>query len=147
MTSFLPPSLGRAVHESPKGPAMDWRGSGRVLVVDDEDPVRTVIERAVTRFGFTSNSAANGPAAIALFEPDPMIYTLVMLDIKLPGMDGLEVMRRLRLARPDVPVILMSGYNKLDVSHSPSEGAVTGFLHKPFTLDSLAKELRAVLEA
>jgi len=147
MNAFLPPSLGKATHEAPQARPQAWSGSGCILVVDDEDPVRTVIERAVARYGFTSNSAPDGPTAIALFDQDPQRYTLALLDVKLPGMDGLEVMRRLRLTRPDVPVILMSGYNKLNVSSSPSPSAVTGFLNKPFTLDSLAAELRAVLQA
>jgi two-component system, cell cycle sensor histidine kinase and response regulator CckA len=144
MNPFLPPSLGAAIGEIFPSRPLDWRGSGCVLVVDDEDPVRVVVARAITRLGFSSNSASSGRDAVALFEKDPAQYVLVILDVKMPVMDGLETMSRLRQLRPDVPVILMSGYNQLEV---PNMVAVTGFLHKPFTLDALASEIRAVVEA
>ena len=126
MSTFLPPSLGASVQDQSQTRAIDWRGSGCVLVVDDEDPVRTVVARAVTRLGFTSNSAANGPSALALFTADPALYVLAIVDIKIPGMDGLEIMSRLRLVRPDLPVILMSGYNKCDVPGTPTPFAIHG---------------------
>jgi two-component system, cell cycle sensor histidine kinase and response regulator CckA len=141
---FLPQSLGAAIGEKIPSSPLDWRGSGCVLVVDDEDPVRVVVARAITRLGFSSNSASSGRDAIALFEADPAQYVLVILDVKMPVMDGIETMTRLRKVRPDIPVILMSGYNKLEV---PNTLAATGFLHKPFTLDALASEIRAVVEA
>jgi CheY-like chemotaxis protein len=146
MSPFLPPSLGSAVQDNALPNPLDWRCSGRILVVDDEDPVRTVVARAVNRIGFVSDMAADGPSALALFEADPTLFTLVIVDIKIPGMDGLEIMARLRQIRPDVPVILMSGYNKREVPGTQSPFAVTGYLHKPFTLAALASELRAVLE-
>jgi CheY-like chemotaxis protein len=125
---------------------IDWRGSGRVLVVDDDDPVRFVVTGAVTRLGFTTQSASDGPTALSLFESDPSGYSLVILDVRLPSMNGIEVMRRLRVIRPDIPVIMMSGYSKQEaMERSPSEMA-NGFLHKPFKLDALAREVRAVLE-
>ena len=123
----------------------EWRGSGCVLVVDDEDPVRIVVSRAVTRLGFTSNSASSGRDALSLFETDPSLYALAIVDVKMAGMGGLEVMEKLRVRRPDLPIILMSGYNKCDVPSEPGPFAKTGFLHKPFRLEALTLEIRAVL--
>jgi two-component system, cell cycle sensor histidine kinase and response regulator CckA len=144
MNGFLPPSLASAGLESAQQ-ALDWRGTGCVLVVDDEDPVRIVVAKAVTRLGFTSASASNGREALAQFEADPALFTLAILDVKMAGMGGLEVMDRLRVRRPDLPVILMSGYNRCDVPREPGPFAKTGFLHKPFRLEALAAEIRAVV--
>ncbi len=105
-----------------------------------------VIASAVTRLGFTADSASDGRTALALFELDPSSYALVLLDVRLPNMDGVEVMRRLRLLRADIPVILMSGYNKLGVVNEQPERPPAGFLNKPFTLGSLTAEVRTVLK-
>ena len=145
MNAFLPPSLGASVQEDASSRTLDWRGTGCVLVVDDEDPVRIVVSRAVTRLGFTSNQASNGKDALALFETDPSLYSLAIIDVKMAGMGGLEVMELLRVRRPDLPVILMSGYNKCNVPKEPGPFSKTGFLHKPFRLEALALEIRAVL--
>jgi two-component system, cell cycle sensor histidine kinase and response regulator CckA len=124
----------------------EWRGKGRVLVVDDEDAVRIVITSAVTRLGFTVDSASDGPTAIALFELDPASYAVVLLDVRLPNMDGVEVMRRMRRVRADAPVILMSGYNKLGALDEQGGEIPAAFLHKPFTLGTLTTAVRAVLK-
>ena len=114
-------------------------------MVDDEDPVRIVVSKAVTRLGFTSNSASSGREALALFEADPALYSLAIVDVKMAGMGGIEVMEKLRVRRPDLPIILMSGYNKCEVPSEPGPFAKTGFLHKPFRLEALTSEIRAVL--
>jgi CheY-like chemotaxis protein len=145
MSPFLPPSLGSAVQDKASPRALDWRGSGCVLVVDDQDPVRNVVAHSVAHLGFTTSCASNGREALSLFGADPGLYALAILDIKIPVMDGVEIMNRMRLARPDIPVILMSGYNNREVPGTPARLAKTGFLHKPFTLEALASELRAVI--
>ncbi len=140
-------SVGQGAAVSDSAPKWhEWRGSGSVLVVDDEEPVRVVVGRAVAKMGFTANCAADGARALSLFASDPAAYSLVLLDLKIPGMDGAEILARLRLIRTDVPVILMSGYGSQDALARLSGFKISGFLHKPFTLDQLASRMRAVLE-
>ena len=137
--SLQSPALGR-----PRW--LDWRGSGCILVVDDDAAIRMVITRTVARLGFTSSEAADGRQALEMFESDPGRYALVMLDFMLPGMDGLEILSRLQRKRPDVRVILMSGLGKPDGVGELAGLPPTGFLQKPFLLEALVAELRAVVD-
>jgi len=135
-------------------PAADRQGAGataadplrlpaeaRVLVVDDDDAVGLVLSRTLTRLGYASDLAADGVQALSLFEANPAQYALVLLDFKLPGMDSATVYRRLRVRRPDVPVILMSGYNREEALGNSAGMELAGFLHKPFTRETLASAL------
>ena len=128
----------------PKEPD-DRQWAGHVLVVDDEDSVRNLVVHSLTRLGFDTRMARDGTQAVAAFEADPELFRLAILDLKLPGFDGIEVMRRIRAIRPDTPVILMSGYYRIEPAAPAEPSAPTGFLHKPFTLAALTSEIRSVL--
>jgi two-component system cell cycle sensor histidine kinase/response regulator CckA len=121
--------------------------SGCLLVIEDDDAIRAVVTRTVTRLGFTASEASDGARAIAQFASDPGRYTLVLLDFMLPGMDGNQILARLRHIRPDVRVILMSGLSRQEATSQFDGQSLAGFLQKPFTLEALATELRAVIEA
>jgi CheY-like chemotaxis protein len=135
-----------AVQDLPQSAPREWRPSGCILVVDDEDLVRAVVARAVTRLGFTADTASNGKQAMGLFEAEPSRYVAAMLDIKMPGMDGMEIMGRLRELRPGLPVVMMSGYSQHGVL-SPQANPPTAFLQKPFTVGSLTAGLRSVYDS
>jgi CheY-like chemotaxis protein len=124
---------------------LERRGSGRVLVVEDDMAIRIVLSRALARLGFTATLAADGPEALSQFRTDPGQYAVALLDFKLPGMTSEDVLRGIRAQRPDLPVILTSGYDKDEAMNRAGGMEVTSFLHKPFTVDSLAAELRFVL--
>jgi CheY-like chemotaxis protein len=124
---------------------VERRGSGRVLVIEDDFAIRIVLSRALTRLGFTATLAADGPEALAQFSADPGQFALALLDFKLPGMTSEVVLREIRAQRPDLPVILTSGYDKDEAMNRSGGMEVTSFLHKPFTVDSLANELRFAL--
>ena len=142
------PGLGgsRAPMERTAPKWLEWRGTGCILVIDDEDAVRTVVTRAVAKLGFTAKSASDGLQAIAQFEADPSAFSLVLLDLRLPAMGGGEIIRRLRLLRADVPIILMSGYGTQEAIAQLTGQDIAAFLHKPFTMDTLASKIRGVLE-
>jgi DNA-binding response OmpR family regulator len=123
---------------------LDWRGSGCVLVVDDEEAVRLVVARAVAKLGFSANVAPDGASALSIFKADPGIYTIVLLDLKIPGMESSEILENIRRLRPDIPVILMSGFGSQDALARMAGHRISGFLHKPFTLEELASRMRAV---
>lgn len=125
---------------------LGWRGSGWVLVVDDDDSIRTVIARSVARLGFTVEQASGGREALSRFGSDPGLFSLVIVDFKLPDMDGCEVASGLRQIRPNARVILMSGLGREDAMEDIASKELTGFLQKPFALGALVTELRAVLQ-
>jgi DNA-binding response OmpR family regulator len=126
-------------------PVPEWRGTGRVIVVEDHDDVRDLVAHLVERLGFTVESAGDGQKALSCFESDPTHVSLVIVDIVLPGMDGIELVRKLRLIKRDVPVVIMSGCFGQDRAGELMAQPATGFLHKPFKPDALVSEVRGVL--
>ncbi len=103
-----------------------------------------VLSRTLTRLGYTSDLAADGQRALDIFNAHPEWYSLILLDFKLPGMDSGTVFRELRRRRPDVPVILMSGYSREDALANSAGMDLVGFLKKPFTRETLASALGCI---
>ena len=115
------------------GPA----GGGRaVLLVEDEDGVRKFARFALEANGYAVTEAASAEAALGLLGPDRPLDLLVT-DLTMPGMDGLELAGRVRAARPDVGVVFASGYVPEDSHFDGVPGAV--FLPKPYTPDALLR--------
>lgn len=124
----------------------DWRGTGTILVVDDDSAIRSVVFRTVGRLGITADQAGDGETAVALFQKDPGRYSLVLLDFMMPGMEGPEILARLHAIKPDVHVILMSGLGRQEAVSQFGSLGVAGFLQKPFALEDLVGEVRAVID-
>jgi two-component system cell cycle sensor histidine kinase/response regulator CckA len=126
---------------------LGWSGTGRILIVDDSEPVRIVIARAVAKLGFAADLARDGGQALSIFAENPGLYAVALVDVKLPGnMSGVDVVRELRLLRPDIPAVLSSGYSVGEAMiESFARVDSVGFLHKPFKLDALAAALRTAL--
>jgi len=123
-----------------------WQGSGTILIVDDEKPVRTVGRRMLERMGFDVLAATNGCEAVELFRKNAERIDCVLLDLSMPEMDGEEAFREIRRIREDALVILASGYSEEDVlSRFRGEG-LAGFLHKPYRFNILRSMVREVLE-
>ena len=141
MSDLSHPAADRQGIGAPGPDPLRLQATAHVLVVDDDEAVGLVLSRTLTRLGYSSDVAADGAQAITLFEADPAQYSLVLLDFKLPGMDSGTVYRRLRVRRPDLPVILMSGYNREEALGNAAGLELAGFLHKPFTRETLASAL------
>ena len=130
----------------PASTPAEWRGEGRVLVVDDEESVRTVAVRLLAKLGFTPDVAVDGVEALERFKAAPAVYRLILLDLTMPRLDGEETFRQLRQFNPGVRVILMSGFNKVDAINRFIGRGLAGFVQKPFEVDTLSAEVRRVLE-
>jgi PAS domain S-box-containing protein len=128
-----------------EGPAEGWRGEGTVLVADDEEPVRGVAAHMLESLGFRVVLAADGQEAVARFRADPFAYRLVLLDLTMPRLGGEEVFRELRQLRPDVRVLLMSGYTEQEVTTRFAGQGLAGFLQKPFQMATLQAKVRQIL--
>jgi signal transduction histidine kinase/ActR/RegA family two-component response regulator len=118
-------------------------GSGRILLVEDDPRVAEATQDLLHNMGFDTRWAGDGPAALAFVENDPKL-ALVLSDIVMPGgVSGLDLARTLRDRRPELPVILTTGY-----SSYASEVAAEGFalIEKPYRRDVLAASLRSALE-
>jgi PAS domain S-box-containing protein len=124
----------------PRAPEADWRGRGTVLLAEDEEGVREVVGRMLERMGFQVLPAEDGVAALEALDQSDHAVTAVLLDVSMPRMGGSEALRRIRERRPDLPVILMSGYTEQEVASKLLEGnqGAAGFLQKPFLPEDLA---------
>jgi PAS domain S-box-containing protein len=119
--------------------------SGTVLVVDDEEAVRTFCETCLKRLGFRVLSAADGEEALEVFIRHAEEIACVLLDLTMPRLDGVSTFRRLKQLRPGVRVLLSSGYDELDVSQRFTSEGVAGFIQKPYVLQDLRKSLELAL--
>lgn len=113
-----------------------------VLVVDDDSGVRRVLTRGLERVGYRTLEAASGDEGLRLATDRPDI-SVVLSDLVMPGLSGRELVQRLAYVRPELPVILMSGYAQ--GASSTEELGATAFLDKPFSRDALVKTLDDVL--
>ena len=118
----------------------------RLLVVDDEHDVRDVLRLILCRMGYDVQAVASGPEAISLFLAAEQKFDAVLMDLRMPGMDGWECRRELNRIRPGVPIILISGYAPERPSGNEISDMPDVFLTKPFTKSSLAAVLDQVLE-
>jgi len=127
----------------------DWQGSGTILVVEDEEGVREVAERILQEIGFQTIGAEDGRRALEIMDEVGDSVTAVLLDLSMPRMGGAETFRRLRALRPDLPILMMSGYTEQVVApqFSGFGPGVTGFLQKPFLAEDLIAVLRRFAES
>jgi PAS domain S-box-containing protein len=121
-----------------------WRGTGTVLVVDDEADVRQVAEEMLETLGFAVEIAEDGRRAVERLRQNPGRIDLVLLDLTMPGPDGAATLRELRRVRADLPAILMSGYVENDAVTGFEDMGIAGFVQKPFRLATLARCVKRV---
>ena len=121
-----------------------WRGSGAILLADDEESVRNVGRQMLERLGFTVLLATNGRHAIEVFTAHRNQVTCILMDLTMPEMDGEEAFREIRRIDPHVPVLLSSGYNEQEAVQRFVGKGLAGFLQKPYQLAMLEKKLRDV---
>lgn len=108
-----------------------------VLVIDDEDDVRTVTVEVLQEAQLKTLQAANGPAGIALFRQHASQIKLVILDFFMPGMNGEQVLNKLRSIDPRIPVIFFSGFSEQEVMGRIQLRSDVAFLQKPYTINAL----------
>jgi len=145
---FLP-HAGVAPRAKGQGSAPALAKSDRyVLVVDDEEVVRRTARAGLENYGYRVLLASSGQEAVSLLERHDAGIGLVVLDLTMPGMDGAATFRALRKVRPDLTVILSSGYDESDVASRFHGERFAGFIKKPYTAAALAHKVSVVaLEA
>jgi len=115
-----------------------------ILVVDDEEDIRSSLKRILEYEGMTLDEAASGPQALELAaagEPDA-----VLLDIKMPRMDGLEVLAELRKRQPDLPVVMVSGHGTVATAVEATRLGAFDFMEKPLERERVLLVLRNALQ-
>ena len=121
-----------------------WRGSGSVLVVDDEEAVRSTAAQMIAYFGYEVTQAASGQQALDLARQRQNPFDLVLLDLTMPGMDGFATFAALRQLRPDQRIVVFSGYSAQDARQRFAGQNLNGFLQKPFSTETLREMLSRI---
>jgi PAS domain S-box-containing protein len=121
--------------------------AGTVLVVDDEEMVRDLCRAIVEQVGFQALTAADGREALEIFHDHAAEIVCVILDLTMPWMDGVAAFRELRRIRPEVKVILASGYNEQEATQRFAGQGLAGFIQKPYRLQDLRDKLAGALKS
>ncbi|HAN89860.1 MAG TPA: hybrid sensor histidine kinase/response regulator, partial [Erythrobacter sp.] len=128
--------------EEPK--ATEWSAGGKLLLVEDEDMVRAVAERALVRAGYTVTTAADGEEGLAAVANGDTEFDMIVSDVVMPTMDGPAMARAIRQVKPDIPILFMSGYaeeqlrNDIDIANMH-------FIPKPFSVQQINAKVSEVL--
>ncbi|MBI5905212.1 MAG: response regulator [Deltaproteobacteria bacterium] len=126
-------------------PQEELRGDETVLVVEDEDLVRQMVRGILEQYGYGVLEARSGGEAIDLCSRHRGTIHLMLTDVVMPGMNGVELSKRLAPIQPGMKVLFMSGYTVDAIVHQGILESGIAFLQKPFSMDSLAHKLREVL--
>ena len=143
---FLP-ALPAAARVEPEATPAVLRGNGeRILFVDDEEPIRNAAAEYLSASGYRVETSVDGREALARLESRPRDWDLLITDMAMPGLDGKELARRVATLRPDLPVILCSGYSSR-ISTSMADELGIDYLEKPVSMHELHVRIRKALEA
>lgn len=123
------------------------RGHERILLVDDEELLVTASKRLLSYLGYRVTAFTNSLSAFKSFEKSPDLYDLVLTDQTMPYLTGLELTKRILATKPDMPVILMTGYSETVTEDTAREAGVREVVLKPVLLQELGMMLRRVLDA
>jgi nitrogen-specific signal transduction histidine kinase/CheY-like chemotaxis protein len=123
----------------------EFAGSGVILVVDDEEGVRHTAAAVLKGRGYSILEASNGQEAIEIFQQHSSQIALVLLDLSMPIMSGEDCLRQLKQIKPDLLVLLSSGFSESEATHRFQASGIKDFLQKPYTAAHLIELVRSVL--
>lgn len=132
----------KTVTERPK---ISSSGGESILYVDDEESLVMLAGRILKRLGYKVTGQTNPMHALAKFRSSPYDYDLVVTDLSMPGMSGFELIRELLAIRPDIPIVLTSGYIRPEDNESALQNGVRATIMKPNTIEELGRTLEQIL--
>ena len=120
-------------------------GQARILIVEDDDSVRIFTARALQVDGHSTDMASDGAEGLDMIKADEGRYDLVLSDIRMPVMDGIEMAETAAKAFPDLRILLMTGYAEQRERAAELGGSVLGVVRKPFSLAEIRTEVAKAL--
>jgi PAS domain S-box-containing protein len=141
------PRLGEEAVAAADEPAIrPARGRERILIVEDEEGQRTSLARGLERLGYRVTSAAEGGSALSVFRKDPGAFDLVLTDQSMPRMSGLELASEMVKLRPDIPILLCTGFSEKVDGGTVGQKGIRDLVMKPFTLTEISRLIRKALD-
>jgi PAS domain S-box-containing protein len=119
--------------------------TGHILLAEDEPAILDLVSVILEHLGYMVTPARDGKEALELFKKAPDTFDLVITDLEMPGMGGDELALEISALRPELPIVIATGYNELRKTGSLQSGKVRKIIMKPFTIEDLKRELREVL--
>jgi two-component system, cell cycle sensor histidine kinase and response regulator CckA len=146
---YLPVAAGASESVPPMAqtPLRTPQPTDTILIADDEPAVLSTTSAVLAHYGYKTELAADGVEALTIFRANPRRFTAVLLDLTMPGLNGAEVLRAIRVLNRSVRVLLMSGYSERDVLDRLQGQRNVAILRKPFTHEILMERLNAVITA
>jgi DNA-binding NtrC family response regulator len=117
----------------------------KILIIDDEEPLREIITEVIEIMDLDGISAASGQEAITIFDEQKDDIGLIILDLYMPGLNGHDTYKRINEIKQNVPVIFMSGYDDQDMENQLTSNVKSTFLKKPFTLNEIKASIESVI--
>ena len=114
----------------------------KLLIVDDQKGIRLLLDEVFSREGFETVLAANGMEALR--EVELAVPDCVLLDMKMPGIDGLEVLKRIKLGWPEIPVIMMTAYGEIELTEDALKTGAVKYFTKPFDIYEVRDAVNAI---
>ncbi|MHB8909371.1 MAG: sigma-54-dependent transcriptional regulator [Syntrophales bacterium] len=115
-----------------------------LLIVDDEEVIREGMRRILTAEGYQVETSASGRSAIEKIQEHD--FDVVITDLKMPGMDGIEVLKNIKILQPEVPVIMITGYSTVDTAVEAMKSGAFDYIAKPFTADLIVDKVRKAVD-
>src|SRR5450631_3950380 len=143
---YFPSNTGRVSQRQPDIATISVTGSETILVAEDHEGIREVVNEVLSSHGYTTILAADGQEALQLFRQDPTRVDLVILDVTMPRLSGTELFTQMRAIRPDLPVVFTSGHTSEPDFLKSTIAAGAAFLQKPYTTRILGQIVRSTLD-
>ncbi|WP_054705756.1 response regulator [Bacillus sp. JCM 19041] len=112
----------------------------KVLIVDDQFGIRVLLTEVLQKDGYEMFQAASGKEALLIQETENI--SIVLLDMKIPGMDGVEILKRLKEKQPEIKVIMMTAYGELNMVNEALENGALSYMAKPFDIEDVRQVIR-----
>ncbi|GIN12884.1 response regulator [Shouchella clausii] len=119
--------------------------SHKVLIVDDQFGIRVLLTEVLQKDGYEMFQAASGKEALAIQEEEEI--DIVLLDMKIPGMDGIEILKKLKDKQPGIKVIMMTAYGELNLVNEAMDHGAVSYMAKPFDIQEVRATIRDNLQS
>lgn len=118
---------------------------GNILIVDDQAGIRLLLNEVFVKEGYTTHVASNGHEALEIFKETEL--DCILLDIKMPGMDGIEVLKQIRIMNQNIPVLMMTAYGEKELVEMATKLDVVQFFTKPFNIFEVRDYINKLLRS